>query len=69
MSRDVQNTPTARTLLGGHPLTVTARTTNAVQVREQSARVERLCSAHSRLVEEFRVDPHGRDRSPGWLRG
>jgi hypothetical protein len=54
--RDVQNTPTVRTLLridralgwqpgsaavtllGGHPLTVTARTTKGVQARERAAR-------------------------------
>jgi hypothetical protein len=104
--RDVQNTPTVRTLLridralgwqpgsaavvllGGNPLSVTARTTKGVRARERSARpvtadevvsrllsrledeinsaradvaalsdrVDRLCTAHRRLVEEFEVD-------------
>jgi hypothetical protein len=75
-------------LLGGHPLTVTARTTTGVRAREKAARpvtggevvnrllgqlddeidrarkdlatlgdrLDRLCTVHSRLVEEFDVD-------------
>ena len=75
-------------LLGGNPLSVTARTTKGVRARERAARpvtgdevvarlldqlrdeisrtrtdlaalderIQRLCTVHDRLVEEFRVD-------------
>jgi hypothetical protein len=75
-------------LLGGNPLSITARTTRGVRARERTARpmtgdevvarlldqlhdeiartqkdlagvgdrLQRLCSVHDRLVEEFRVD-------------